>query len=196
MGAHIEPALLAGELVFDDNGETLGQWDDHTGIDTPLERLADHAGIDLEQSAAALAWMRQQQREDVFEEAAELVGKMFDALIPRRPKSENLPKLETLGLKLLAARIMLNRDGTTTLSDWAQKVGVSKQLLSWHLKSLEDSTQLHWIGGKRFEARAVYSQATRERWAALTPEERKARRAGKQAAPQATPVANLTICND
>jgi hypothetical protein len=93
MAPHIEPALLAGELVFDDNGETLGQWDDHTGIDTPLERLADHAGIDLEQSAAALDWMRQQQREDVFEEAAELVGKMFDALIPRRPKSENLPKL-------------------------------------------------------------------------------------------------------
>jgi hypothetical protein len=89
---------------------------------------------------------------------------------------------------------MLNRDGTTTLSDWAQKVGASKQLLSWHLKSLEDSTSLHWIGGKRFEARAVYSQATRERWAALTPEERIARRAGKKAAPQATPMLENGQC--
>lgn len=186
MGHRIEPGLLPGELVRENNGETLGQWDDHAGIDTPLERLADHAGIDLEQAAAALEWFRAEEREAVLESAAELLGKLFAQLVPQ---SERL-KLETLGLRFIAAKVMLNRAGTTTLTEWAELAGCSKQILSWHIKQLESVTSLHWLGGKRFETRAVYSKATRERWAALTPEERRKRRAGK-AAQSAPPAAQI-----
>jgi len=194
MARHIEPALLAGEVFNEGDSEVLGEWDNLDGIDTPLERLADAAGIGLEQSAKALEWMRQEEREAVFETAAELVGKMFDALIPRQSQKSDSIKLTAAGMRLIAARVLMNRDGTETLTEWASRAKCSKQLLSWHLKCLEDSTALHWLGGKRAEARAIYSDATRARWAALTPEERKARRAGKAAtttAQDALPAAQI-----
>jgi hypothetical protein len=98
-------------------------------------------------------------------------------------------KLETLGLRLLAAKILLNRSGSTSLTEWASRVECSKQLLSWHLKQLEDSTDLHWLGGKKYETRATYSKATKARWAKLSPAERIARHHGKQAAQSAPPAA-------
>lgn len=179
--ANIEPALCRGEVFKENDNQVLGAWDNLDGIDTPLERLADHAGISLEQSAAALDWMRSEDRESVFEAAAELVGKMFDALIPRRNPKSNFIKVSSAGLRLIAARVMLNRDGSQSLTQWAARARVSKQLLSAHLKVLERKTELHWLGGKRAECSATYAESARSRWAALSPEERKARRAGKAA---------------
>jgi DNA-binding MarR family transcriptional regulator len=192
--AHIEPALVRGELYRDFEGnDILGAKDDFEGIDTPVERLADHAGIDLAQAALALDFARRECREDVFETAAELVGKLFAEILPSNKRSDKI-RLDVVGIRTLAIRILCNRGGTETLTEWAERADISKQLLSHHLKSIEDSAGLHWLGGKRFEARAIYSESARQRWAALSPEERKARRAGKKnaTAQDATPAAHLT----
>jgi AraC-like DNA-binding protein len=196
MAHHIEPALLRGEVFDEGDNEVLGTWDSLDGIDGPLERLADHAGIDLDQAARAMDWMREQEQESVFEVAGEMVGKMFDAIIPRQGQKSDAIKLSSVGMRTIAARVLMNRDGTETLTEWASRAGCSKQLLSWHLKQIEDSTRLHWLGGKRTETRATYAESARARWAALTPEERKARRAGYKAdtPPDSSPVdQNLTL---
>lgn len=192
MAHHIEPALLPGYLVHEADGEeTLGIWDDHTQGDTPQQRLADHAGIRLDQAARALTWFNGEEREAVFEAAAEMLGRLFDRLIPYKVNTENL-KLETCGLRLIAARVLLNRDGSETLTHWAERAGCSKQILSWHIKTLEAGIGVHWLGGKRFEARAVYAENARARWAALSPEQRRQRRAGyKHATQDATPAAQF-----
>jgi hypothetical protein len=189
MAHHIEPALLPGYLVHEADGEeTLGIWDDNTQGDTPQQRLADHAGIRLDQAARALTWFNGEEREAVFEAAAEMLGRLFDTLIPHKQNTETL-KPETCGLRLIAARVLLNRSGGDTLTAWAARLGCSKQLLSWHIKQIEDSVGLHWLGGKRQETRETFAESARARWAALTPEERKARRAGKKAATQDAPPA-------
>lgn len=176
MARHIEPALMPGDTFNDQSGEVLGAWDNHD-FDTPLERLADHAGISQDQAALALAWMRNEQAESVLECAAEMLGRLFDKLIPRSKIS-----IPFCGLRLLAARILMNRTGTDTLTEWAARAGCSKQILSWHISQLESVAHLHWLGGKKSETTEVYAAATRARWAALTPEERRQRRAGKKAA--------------
>jgi hypothetical protein len=192
MGHHIEPALLPGHLVHEITGEeTIGVYDDHTAADTPIQRLADHAGINIKQAEAVMGWFQLEEKDAVIEAAAEMLGRLFDRLIPYKANTENL-KLETCGLRLIAARVLLNRDGNETLTGWAERAGCSKQILSWHIKCLEDSVGLHWLGGKRFEARAAYAESARARWAALTPEERRQRRAGyKPAAQDATLAAQI-----
>jgi hypothetical protein len=55
---------------------------------------------------------------------------------------------------------------------------MSKQLLDFHTRRLEDALGFHGIGQKRESARAIYSESARQRWAALTPEQRVARRHG------------------
>jgi hypothetical protein len=178
MAHHIEPALLPGEVFNEGDNEVLGAWDSLDGLDGPVERLADHAGINLAQAAKALEWMRGEEQESVFEVAGEMVGKLFDALIPRQSQKSDSIKLTAAGMRLIAARVLMNRDGTETLTEWAARAKCSKQLLSWHLKQIENSTSLHWIGSKRSETREVYAQAARASWAELSKEQRSARRRG------------------
>jgi hypothetical protein len=187
--AHIEPALVRGELYRDFEGnDILGAKDDFEGIDTPVERLADHCGIDLDQAALALDFARRECREDALETAAELIGKILAELLPSNKRSDKI-RLDVVGIRALSLRIILNRDGTTSLTQWAERADTSKQLLSWHIKQLEALVGVHWLAGKRPETSAIYSEATRQRWAALTPEERKARRKGKK---NATPTPTET----
>jgi hypothetical protein len=195
--AHIEASLVRGTLHHDSEGrEYLADCDDHSGLDSPVEMLADHAGINLEQAALALDFARRECREDVFEAAAELVGRLFAEILPSNKRSDKI-RLDVVGIRTLAIRVLCNRGGTETLTEWAERADISKQLLSHHLKTIEDSAGLHWLGGKRFEARAIYSESARQRWAALTPEERKARRAGKKNAPPEadTQDEHLTLCD-
>jgi len=190
MARHIEPALLRGEVFNEGDSEVLGAWD-NLDFDTPQQRLADHAGIQLDQAARALTWFAGEEREAVFEAAAEMLGRMFDTLIPHKQNSEAL-KAETCGLRLVAARVLLNRSGGDTLTAWAARLGCSKQLLSWHIKQIEDSVGLHWLGGKRQETRETFAESARSRWAALTPEQRRERRAGYKPAEQdALPAAQI-----
>lgn len=180
MARHIEPALMPGDTFNDQSGEVLGAWDNHD-FDTPLERLADHAGISQDQAALALAWMRNEQAESVIENAAEMLGRLFEKLVPHDSRTSKL-SLSTCGMRLIAARILMNRDGTITLTEWASRAGISKQILSWHIGQLESVVGLHWLAGKKAETTEVYAESARARWAALSPEQRRARRAGKKAA--------------
>lgn len=192
MAQRIEPGLLAGGYGFEEELGQVPTYEDDLDFDTPIQRLADHAGINLEQSSRALDWFRAEEKESVFEAAAEMVGKLFDSLIPRKNRKSDAVKLSSVGMRLIAARVLMNRDGSQSLTEWASRAKCSKQLLCWHLKQIEDSTNLHWLGGKRFETRAIYSESARARWAALTPEERKVRRRGAQSAtPDLTTSAGL-----
>jgi hypothetical protein len=124
--------------------------------------------------------------------AADMLAALFAEIIP---KSGNI-RLDLVGQKFVAMHYLLNRNGTSTLTSIAERSGVSKQLFDHHVQALGDRFGFHGQGQKCESSRTIFSEATKARWAALTPEERIARRAGKKAVPQATPVANLTICND
>lgn len=178
MGHHIEPALLPGLLVYEITGEeTIGIYDDHTTADTPLERLADHAGINIKQAEAVMAWMKSEGRISEFEIAGAILGRLFGLIIP--PKG-NI-RLDLIGQKFVAMHFLMNRSGTATLTGIAERAGVSKQLLDHHVNALGRKFGFHGVGQKREGAREAYASVQREVWARLSPEERKARRAGKAA---------------
>lgn len=182
MAHHIEPALLPGHLVHEITGEeTIGIYDDHTQGDTPIQRLADHAGINIEQAEAALQWMKSEDRISEFEIAGAILGRLFGLIIP----PEGRLRLDLIGQKFLAVHFLLNRNGTATMTGIAERAGVSKQLLDHHLNTLGRKLGFHGVGQKLESTRETYAEAQRAVWAKLTPEERKARRAGKKAAPTA-----------
>lgn len=122
-------------------------------------------------------------QETPLELAADLLVKIFADIIPQSGKI----RLDLVGQKFLALHYLINRSNTQTLTSMAERAGVSKQLFDHHIQLLGDKFNFHGYGQKRESARAVYAEAARERWAALTPEERRQRRAGKAA--QSTPPA-------
>ena len=191
MAHQIEPALLPGHLVHEITGEeTIGIFDDHAQGDTPIQRLADHAGIDLKQAQAVMAWFRLEEKDAVIEAAAEMLGRLFGLIIP----PEGRIRLDLIGQKFVAMHFLMNRSGTATLTGIAERSGVSKQLLDHHVNALGRKFGFHGVGQKREGTREAYAEAQREIWARLTPEERKARRAGKAAATAtqgATPAAQF-----
>lgn len=184
MAHHIEPALLTGETFNDESGEVLGAWDNHDNLDTPIQRLADHAGIRLDQAEAALEWMKSEDRISEFEIAGAILGRLFGLIIP----AEGRIRLDLIGQKFVAVHFLLNRNGTATLTGIAERSGVSKQLLDHHLNTLGRKLGFHGVGQKLESTREAYAEAQRAVWARLTPEERKARRAGKKAMPDSSPV--------
>ena len=122
--------------------------------------------------------MRRHERGDeVKEVAADRLAKFFSHLLPKPPAVKI--NLRILGLRVLGARYLLNRDGMT-LTELAKRAEVSKQLLDHHVRMVETELYFHGWTQKCTASRAVYSEATKARWAALTPEERKARRAGNK----------------
>jgi len=122
--------------------------------------------------------------------ASDMLAALFAEIIPKSGKI----RLDLVGQKFVAMSYLLNRNGTATLTSIAERSGVSKQLFDHHVQALGDGFGFHGQGQKCESTRATFSAAAKERWAALTPEERIARRRGK-AAQQATPDANLTMCN-
>ena len=186
MAHHIEPALLPGYLVHEADGEeTIGIWDDHTQGDTPQQRLADHAGIRLDQAEAALEWMKSEDRISEFEIAGAILGRLFGLIIP----NEGRIRLDLIGQKFLAVHFLLNRNGTATLTGIAERAGVSKQLLDHHAVTMGGKLGFHGVGQKREGAREAYASVQREIWSKLSPEQRRQRRAGKKSTAQGAPPA-------
>jgi hypothetical protein len=135
---------------------------------------------------------RNQGADEIKEVAADRLAKFFSHLLPKPPAVKI--NLKILGLRVLGARYLLNRDGMT-LTELAKRAEVSKQLLDHHVRLVETEMDFHGWTQKCTASRAVYSEATKARWAALTPEERKARRAGSKnnlpATQGATPTAQI-----
>jgi hypothetical protein len=158
-------------------------------IDSETEELAEHCCISLRAAGEALEWFKTREREEIHRYAGDLVKRIFSELIPL----SGAIKPNVIGLRILGLDFLLNRRAET-LTALAQRCGSSKQLLDHHVHWIGDRLNFHGFAQKRTEARATYAAAQRESWARLTPEERKARRAGKNAAQSATP--NLTISQE
>jgi hypothetical protein len=123
------------------------------------------------------------EQETPLEIAADMLAKLLAEIVP----AQGPINLSLIGQKILAVTFLMNRNGTATLTAIAGRAGVSKQLLDHHVNKIGDKLGFHGANQKRAECRAVYAESARERWAALTPEQRRARRRGK-AAQQATPI--------
>ena len=123
------------------------------------------------------------EQESPIDLAADMLAKILASIVPAEGKID----LALVGQKFVALHFLMNRNGTATLTAIASRAGVSKQLLDHHVHKIGDKLGFHGANQKRAECRAVYAESARERWAALTPEQRRARRRGK-AAQQATPI--------
>jgi hypothetical protein len=89
----------------------------------------------------------------------------------------------------------MNRNYNISLTALAERAKMSKQLLDHHVRRIGDAMSFHGFGLKKESARAVYAEATRQRWASLTPAERRARRRGQRgiigSAQSAPPAAQI-----
>ena len=151
--------------------------------DADVDWLRDFADLTKKQAQDVLLWIeirRDQGADEIKESAADRLAKFFSHLLPKPPAVKI--NLQILGLRVLGARYLLNRDGVT-LTELAKRAGVSKQLLDHHARKVENELNFHGWGQKSVAARTIYSEACRARWAALSPEQRKARRAGKRPTP-------------
>jgi hypothetical protein len=152
--------------------------------DADVDSLRDFADLSHKQAANVMLWLemrRHEKGDEIKEVAADRLAKFFSHLLPKAPAIKI--NLQILGLRVLGARYLLNKDGMT-LTELAKRAGVSKQLLDHHARKVETELDFHGWAQKSTASRAVYSEACRARWAALSPEERKARRAGKQSTAQ------------
>ena len=151
--------------------------------DADVDWLRDFADLTKKQAQDVLLWIEMRRHEhgdEIKEIAADRLAKFFSHLLPKAPAVKI--NLQILGLRVLGARYLLNRDGVT-LTELAKRAGVSKQLLDHHARKVENELNFHGWGQKSVAARTIYSEACRARWAALSPEQRKARRAGKRPTP-------------
>ena len=149
--------------------------------DADADWLREFADLTEKQAADVLLWIeirRHQKGDEIEASAADRLAKFFANLLPKPPAVKINPQL--LGLRVLAASYLLNRNGNVTMTELASRAGVSKQLLDHHVRKVEGELDFHGWGQKSIASREAYSEATKARWAALSPEERKARRAGKQ----------------
>jgi len=164
--------------------------------DDDADWLRDFADLTKKQAEDVWLWfeMRRHQKGDEIEaSAADRLAKFFAHLLPKPPAVKINPQL--LGLRVLAASYLVNRNGNVTMTELASRAGVSKQLLDHHVRKVEVELDFHGWGQKSIASREAYSEATKARWAALTPEERRARRAGSKnslpATQGATPAAQI-----
>ena len=174
-GSQIDLALVAGGAGGFEDDNCVPTSPAPTLEATEHEQLRE-LGLSAKQAEAVLAWNSRRNADAVSDLAADRVAKFFALLMPTNTKHKI--SIPILGSRTLATIFLLNRHGMTSLSELAQRAGVSKQLLDFHARRMEDALDFHGLGQKGIHTREVYSQAARERWSALTPQERRARRAG------------------
>ncbi|MCX6974054.1 MAG: hypothetical protein NTZ94_07075 [Verrucomicrobia bacterium] len=183
---HADHTLTAYGVAFEDGRQVaIGLPEEATDAD--VDRLRDFAGLTKKQADDVLLWnqMRRDQGSDEIKEvAADRLAKFFAHLLPKPPAVKINPQL--LGLRVLGASYLLNRNGNLTMTELASRAGVSKQLLDHHVRKVEGELDFHGWGQKSIASREAYSEAAKARWALLSPEERKARRAGNKQSP--TPI--------
>ena len=185
----IDLALVSGGVGYED--------DHRVPTTTPDFEPTDHdqlreLGLSAKQAQAVLKWISRRNADEVNALAADRLARFFSLLLP----STTGHKINTslLGVRALAGLFLMNRSGSVTLTSLAERAGMSKQLLDFHVRRLGDAMSFHGFGLKKESTRAVYSEATKARWAALTAEERIARRhgvkgiIGTQSAPPAAQI--------
>ena len=168
------------ELGFDDNNDAIAVTY-QPDLDTDADRLAEAANLTTKQAEAALVWLSKHYEQEIRHAAGDVLGRLITTIVPL----EGRISLQVVALRFVACIFLLNR-GTETLTALASRCGVSKQLLDFHAIHVADTLGFHGFAQKRTEARAAFADAQREAWAKLTPEQRKARRAGKRNAQNAT----------
>ena len=182
---HANPTLTAHGVAFEDGRQVAVVLPEPTA-DDDADWLMDFANLSRKQAEDVLLWnqmRRDQGADEIKESAADRLAKFFSHLLPKPPAVKINPQL--LGLRVLGASYLLNRNGNLTMTELAKRAGVSKQLLDHHVRMVETELDFHGWGQKSIASREAYSEATKARWAALTPEERKARRAGNKQSPTA-----------
>jgi hypothetical protein len=171
----IDIALISG-WAGRENGERVPTIDAILPTDTDQDQLRA-LGLSEEQAEAVLEWETARNADAINDLAADRLARFFVLLMPSNSKTKI--NLSLLGARALAGGFLMNRSGTTTLSDLAQRAGMSKQLLDFHTRRMEDALDFHGFAQKGVHTREVYSQAAKERWSTLTPAERRARRRGQ-----------------
>jgi DNA-binding MarR family transcriptional regulator len=181
-------------------------------FDQPHELLAEHANITIPQAKRALDWMKEQGESQHDHDLADTILRVLAILIP----ASNTLNAFLIGVRAVSLKWLL-RPESENMTALAARVGISKQLLSHHILEMERITGLHASAQKAPQTREVYAEAARQRWKDLDAQQRRARRNSTRyrrhiaemaaqagltleeavglPAPQATPVANLTICN-
>ena len=144
---------------------------------TDFEQLRE-LGLSAAKAEAVLQWISRRQAAEINALAADRLARFFTLLIP--PTSQHKINISLLGVRALAAHFLMNRNGTSTMTAMAERAKMSKQLLDHHVRAVGDALHFHGFGLKKESTRAVYSEAAKARWAALTPEERLARRHGQK----------------
>ena len=181
---YADPTLTAHGIGHE-NGRQVAIGLPEEPADADADWLMDFANLSKRQADDVLLWFemrRHEKGDEIKESAADRLAKFFAHLLPKAPAIKI--NLKILGLRVLGARYLLNRDGMT-LTELAKRAEVSKQLLDHHVRMVETELDFHGWGQKSIASREAYSEATKARWAALTPEERKARRAGNKQSPTA-----------
>jgi hypothetical protein len=155
-------------------------------IDTPEEILADELGTTPKVVRAMLAWLREHQSAGKTQEQADTLARAFAIAVPRKGKIN----LSLVGLRFLGLFWLLNSSGES-LTDLAKRAQVSKQLLDWHANKLGRALNFHGYQQKAAASRKNYADAAKARWSALSPDERRQRRAGTGKAPAPKTPTNL-----
>jgi len=190
-GGEIDLALIAGGAgrENDERVPTIGAEIAEATAHDQLREL----GLSAKQAAAVEAWISRRDADRVNALAADRLARFFTLLLP--PTTMHKINLSLLGVRALAGLFLMNRNGTITLTELAERAKMSKQLLDHHVRRIGDAMSFHGFGLKKESARAVYAQAARQRWASLTPAERRARRRGAKgiigSAQSAPPAAQI-----
>lgn len=163
-------------------------------IDTEEEILAEEIGVTPALAAQMLDWVRRNKREDDLRNEADMLAKVFSTAIPPKKKTVSV---QLIGLRFLALYWLLNSTGESltelasrsklSVKRPSQSTRVSKQILDYHANELGSLLNFHGYQQKAKGSSNAYSQAQRSIYANLTPEQRRARRAGKGNKPKPKP---------
>lgn len=191
-GAPGESTHIGFVVRVSDNGRTSFEEAEHATPpeDSVADQLREVANLDAEQAEVVAGWVAENSRRIALEQASDFLADFLENII----NPEGPINLSVVAQKTIALRFMLGRR-RESLTDLAKRAQVSKQLVSYHGRTLETALgRFHGVLQKRRGAVESYAAAMRESWQGLTPDERIARRHGKKAtAPQATPATHLTI---
>jgi hypothetical protein len=155
-------------------------------IDTPEEILAEEVGTTPQVVRQMLAWLREQRQDATTKIESDTLARAFAVAVPKTGKLNT----ELIGTRFLALYWLLNSSGES-LTKLAQRAEISKQLLDWHANKLGRALNFHGYQQKAAASRKNYADAARARWSALSPDERRQRRAGTGKAPAPKTPTNL-----
>jgi hypothetical protein len=155
-------------------------------IDTPEEILAEEVGTTPQVVRQMLAWLREQRHDATTKIESDTLARAFAVAVPKTGKLNT----ELIGTRFLALYWLLNSSGES-LTKLAQRAEISKQLLDWHANKLGRALNFHGYQQKAAASRKNYADAAKARWSALSPDERRQRRAGTGKAPAPKTPTNL-----